>query len=265
MSSIARRGSSISLCLLSGCVSVPTSPPTVTSAKPVPVKGIAFCADGAGGFGWTTEALRSAAADERVPIHVELVDWSHGTSLMVPDNCHWSHTRRQAQRLADMVTIAHERYPALPVYLIGHSAGCAVCLEATRHLRPNSVERIVLLAAAVSPTYDLGPALTCSRKGIDSFTSRQDWVTLGIAMRVFGTTDRKWTGGAGRVGFRRPHDTSPEAALYKKLREHAWQPTDVVTGNAGGHYGSHMPGYLKANVLPLLNPEGSEVRLVARP
>ena len=259
MPSIARRGAWVSLFLLSGCVSVPKTPPAATSGKPasLPVKGVVFCADGAGGFGWTTEALAHTAAQERVPIHVELVDWSHGTGLMITDNCHWGNTRRQGQRLADMVRVAHERYPTLPVYLIGHSAGCAVCLEAARELPAGSVERVVLLAPSVAPTYDLRPALTCSRAGVDSFHSRQDWVTLGLSMRVFGTTDRKWTAAAGRVGFRRPHDGSPDARLYAKLREHVWQPGDAATGHAGGHYGNYTPGYLKAKVLPLLNPEAA--------
>jgi pimeloyl-ACP methyl ester carboxylesterase len=258
MRSIVRWGACVcTLTLASGCVAVPKSPPAATAAKPglAGAKGIVFCADGAGGFGWTTEALAYVAAEERVPIHVELVDWSHGRGLMITDNCHWRNTRDQGRKLADMVRVAHERYPALPVYLVGHSAGCAVCLEAARDLPADSVERIVLLAPSVSPSYDLRPALTCSRKGVDSFMSKGDWVTLGIGMRLFGTTDRQWTAAAGRLGFRKPHEGSPYAAQYAKLREHVWQPSDSATGHRGGHYGNYVPGYLKAKVLPLLNPD----------
>ncbi len=252
----------LAMSLGSGCASVSKTPTSSAGVRPpdVPVKGIVFCADGAGGFGWTTEALAHTAAEMKIPIHVELVDWSHGRGLMITDNCHWRNTREQGANLADMVNVAHERYPQLPVYLIGHSAGCAVCLEATKHLPANSVERIVLLAPSVSPSYDLRPALACSRLGIDSFISHQDWVTLGVTMRIFGTTDRKWTAAAGKVGFRRPYDGSPDAELYRKLREHVWQPSEAATGHRGGHYGSYVPGYLKAKVLPLLNPEGSNPR-----
>jgi pimeloyl-ACP methyl ester carboxylesterase len=246
--------------LTTGCLAVPTSSTSTHAARPrvASAKGIVFCADGAGGFGWTTEALAHTAAEDRIPIHVELVDWSHGRGMMITDNCHWRHTQEQGRRLANMIGVAHDRYPGLPVYLVGHSAGCAICLESTRGLPPNSVERIVLLAPSVSPTYDLRPALNASRLGIDSFMSKQDWVTLGFTMRVFGTTDRKWTAAAGRLGFRRPQEGSPDAALYAKLREHVWQPSDAATGHRGGHYGNYVPGYLKAKVLPLLNPEAPD-------
>lgn len=241
---------------LVGCASVAKTPPGTVAAKPTaPVKGVVFCADGAGGFGWTTEALAVTAAEERVPVHVELVDWSHGRGLMITDNCHWRNTREQGRKLADMVRVSHERYPKLVVYLVGHSAGTAVCLEAARDLPPNSVERIVLLAPSVSPNYDLRPALSCAKRGVDVFISHQDWVTLGLTMRVFGTTDRAWTAAAGKVGFRRPHDGSAGAALYDKLHEHVWRPSEMATGHKGGHYGSYVPGFLKAKVLPLVNPD----------
>ena len=35
------------------------------------------------------------------------------------------------------------------------------------------------------------------------------------------------------------------------------EPTDAATGHTGGHYGNYVPGYLKAKVLPLLNPEAA--------
>jgi pimeloyl-ACP methyl ester carboxylesterase len=258
MSAIVRWGLRLSALLLAtGCASMPASAPKTTTSRAAlrSARGIVFCADGAGGFGWTTEALAGTAAEERIPIHVEFVDWSHGWGRMIIDNCHWSHTQEQGRRLADMVKVAREEYPHLPIYLIGHSAGCAVALEAARYLPPDSVERIVLLAPSVSPTYDLRPALLCSRKGVDNFTSRYDWLTLGITMCVFGTTDRRWTVGAGRVGFCRPDPRSKDAALYAKLHEHEWEPSQTATGHRGGHYGSYVPGFLKAKVLPLLNPD----------
>lgn len=258
MRSILRIACWLSTVAAAGCVSVPQSPLASTGKKPVgPAKGIVFCADGAGGYGWTTEALAYTAAEEGVPVYVKLVDWSHGRGWMITDNCHWRNTAEQGKKLADKVAAARERYPGVPVYLVGHSAGCAVCLEAARHLNRNSVERIVLLAPSVSPSYDLRPALGCADKGVDVFISRQDWVTLGLTMRLFGTTDRRWTSAAGKVGFRRPYDGSAGAELYSKLHEHVWQPSDFDTGHHGGHYGSYVPGFLKAKVLPLIHPQMS--------
>jgi alpha-beta hydrolase superfamily lysophospholipase len=235
-------------------------PPGAVSAKPPPktIQGVVLCADGAGGFGWTTEALQYTAAEKQIPIHVEMVDWSHGWGRMITDNCHWSHTKRKGQELARLVQRIRTERPELEVFLIGHSAGCAVVLQSCKDLPANSVERIVLLAPSVSPGYDLRPALACSRLGVDAFISRRDWVTLGMTMRVFGTTDRRWTAGAGQVGFQLPDNTPETKQLYAKLREHVWEPTEADTGNRGGHYGSYVPGYLRSKILPLLTPTGAQ-------
>lgn len=236
-----------------GCASAPPRlpPPPPPSG---PVTGVAFCADGAGGFGYTTETLAHTAARVCPGLRVEHVAWSHGTGRMLADNCDWANTREQGRRLAEAVTAARRRYPTVPIYFVAHSAGCAVELEAAGRLPPNSIDRIVLLAPSVSTDYDLRPALAASRGGIDAFHSRSDWVTLGLAMRVFGTTDRRWTPASGLVGFRRPADPAGACLYDRRLREHFWGPEDESMGHRGGHYGSYEPEFLRARVLPLLCP-----------
>jgi pimeloyl-ACP methyl ester carboxylesterase len=254
----ARGAVLLCLCLAAGCASAPPRlPPTPPPSGPV--TGVVFCADGAGGFGYTTETLTQTVAQERLGLRVVYVPWSHGTGRMFADNGDWCNVRTQARQLASEVRSLRERDPALPIYLVGHSAGCAVLLEATTELPPASVERIVLLAPSVSPDYDLRPALAASRCGIDAFLSSADWVTLGLGMRLFGTTDRRWTAAAGKVGFRRPADPSA-ACLYARLREHFWEPSDACTGHRGGHYGSYEPAFLRSRVLPLLRTEARAPR-----
>jgi pimeloyl-ACP methyl ester carboxylesterase len=211
-----------------------------------------FCADGAGGYGGTTEALREALARQRSSLRVEMVDWSHGYGRVALDHLDQGNIEAEGRRLAGQVLAWRARCPGQPVYLIGHSAGCAVLLAAAQALPANSVERIVLLAPSVSAGYDLRPALASARGGVDAFVSWRDWVALGIATRLLGTTDRRWAASAGRVGFR-PVVTSPaDAALYGRLRQHSWDPCQAWTGNVGGHYGSYTPVFLDAYVLPLL-------------
>lgn len=246
----------VALVLAPGCVlmrgSAPAPPPARPSVDVSTLEGVVFCADGAGGYGYTTEALEYVLTEARAPLYVERVDWSHGRGRMTIDNCHWSNIREHATRLAARVGAVRTRYPHLRVYLVSHSAGSAVILEAARELPPGSVERIVVLAPSVSPSYDLRVPLVTSRQGIDAYTSQSDWFTLGLGMRVFGTTDRRWTAAAGKVGFRRPAPNTPEAALYARLREHPWDQEQAATGHKGGHYGSYAPGFLRAQVLPLL-------------
>jgi pimeloyl-ACP methyl ester carboxylesterase len=215
-----------------------------------------FCADGAGGYCGTSSALREAFACQRIPLLVEMVDWSQGLGI-APDHFNWQNVEVEGQRLARRVLAWRAAYPGQPVYLIGHSAGCAVVLFAAGCLPPDSVDRIVLFAPSVSADYDIRPALASARLGIDAFISRRDWVALGIGTRLFGTTDRRWSAAAGRVGFRPQGNCPGDAALYARLRQHPWHPCQAWTGNEGGHYGSYTPGFLNAYVLPLLPPAGA--------
>jgi hypothetical protein len=116
------------------------------------------------------------------------------------------------------------------------------------------LDRIILLAPAVSVKHDLRPALTCAARGIDVFYSRHDWACLGIGIFLAGTTDRCWTMAAGKAGFR-PHVINHEdETLYAKLRQYPWDSTLSWTGHKGGHYGSYQPTFLRLFVLPLLTP-----------
>jgi alpha-beta hydrolase superfamily lysophospholipase len=228
--------------------------PTVASPPLPPEKATAvvYSADGAGGFAETTEALRDGVRATGASLRVEMVDWSHGHLRMVADHLHISNLHQQARRLADSVREWHKRYPHLPVYFIGHSAGCMVVLEAAETLGPGYVERIVLLAPSVSADYDLRPALASARLGVDSFMSNRDWFVLGVGMTLFGTTDRHFAAAAGRVGFRRRGTTPADVALYStKLRQHRWDPSQAWTGHDGGHYGSFEDQYLRTYILPL--------------
>ena len=69
------------------------------------------------------------------------------------------------------MTAYRQAYPGRKVYLVGHSAGCAVVLAAAERLPTDSVDRLILLAPSVCVTYDLRPALRTVRCGIDVFYS----------------------------------------------------------------------------------------------
>ena len=242
------------LLLLTGCVTTRGERPVpVTLGAPrAPVGAVIFCADGAGGFRGTTEALRENLG-ERSVVRVELFDWSHGRGRMLSDHLHHRNIVEQGRRLACESQALKASRPDVPIYLIGHSAGCAVALIAAESTPPGVIDRVVLLAPSVSSKYDLRPAL--SRTRIDAFTSRADWIVLGLNMRVFGTTDRRWTTTAGRVGFEQVGEEPCDQALYARLCQHPWDPSQADTGHKGGHYGSFEDSkYLRAYVLPLMPP-----------
>src|SRR5262249_13754819 len=111
------------LCLAAGCAA---APPRLPPAPPPagPVTGVVFCADAAGGFGYPTETLPHTVAQERLGLRVVYAPWSHGTGRMFADNSDWCNVRTQARQVAAEVRSVRERDPALPIYFVGHSAGC---------------------------------------------------------------------------------------------------------------------------------------------
>jgi pimeloyl-ACP methyl ester carboxylesterase len=217
-------------------------------------RGVVLVADGAGGFEATSAALRQAIHDQGLPLAVERFEWSHGYGRFFADEVDSGHAREVGQRLAAKVIEERAAFPDRAIYLVGHSAGTGVVLAAAEALPPASVDRLVLLAPSVSAEYDLRPALRCAREGIDVFTSGRDWAYLGLGIALIGTADGCWQAAAGRVGFRPVLEGPGDTALYTKLRQHAWDPSVAWTGNRGGHYGCHEDSFLRAYVLPLLQP-----------
>ena len=137
--------------------------------------------------------------------------------------------------------------------LVAHSAGSAVALAATETMAPDAIDRLILLAPSVSTGYDVRPALTAAREGVDVFCSKKDWVALGFVVKVVGTTDKFWSGSAaGRLGFRPKGPSMLPAVEATKLRQHFWTADVAWTGHTGGHHGMHAPGFIHAYLFPLV-------------
>jgi hypothetical protein len=120
-------------------------------------------------------------------------------------------------------------------------------------LPPATLERIVLLSAAVSPNYDLCPALRAVRGEIVSFHSDLDRIWLGWGTSQFGTVDRVYGPGAGRTGFVRPPDLGPEGyEAYRRLVQVPWRPELLLEANAGGHHATVRPDFPCKYVAPWL-------------
>jgi pimeloyl-ACP methyl ester carboxylesterase len=217
---------------------------------------VVVVADGAGGFMAASTSLRQTVAADALPLCVETFDWTHGHWRILADQVDRNHAQEEGAELARRVRAIQQDSPGVPISLVSHSAGAAVVLAAAAALPPGSVDRIVLLAPAVSADHDLRPALACARRGVDAFYSRNDVLYLGLGMAIFGNADRERTATAGRVGFRPVYCGPEDAALYAKFRQYPWDLCLEWTGNHGGHYGPYQPGFLRAAVLPLLLPDG---------
>jgi hypothetical protein len=238
--------------LVSGCAGM--SRRIECYSPPVPPRGIVLVLDGAGGYTTASSAVATAAEQARLPLYVRSFDWSLGRLRPLADMRDQEHSRCQGEALAAEVSRYHVSYPGIPVYLVGFSAGSVVVLTAAERMPVDSLERIVLLAPAVSAGYDIRRALASARGGMDVFTSQRDRLWLGLGTGVVGTADGTRDPAAGRVGFQPPPLCPGETGLAGRLRQHPWDCAVAWTGNEGGHSGTLSQAYLKAYVLPLLSP-----------
>jgi hypothetical protein len=221
-------------------------------------QGLVLVADGVGGLNLCGIALRYVLAAERLPYAIVLFPWGHGLGRWHADLTDAVNRDAKAQLIAQTVRSYKTSNPSDPVFLVAKSGGSGVVVKALEQLDDQQVERVVLLAPALSPAYDLTAALRAVRREIVVFWSPLDLLVLGAGTRVFGTIDRVRTASAGLVGFRLPA-LEPldqiQSAQYGKLRQIRWRARMAATGYVGGHFGPDSPAFLRKYVVPLLRAE----------
>jgi pimeloyl-ACP methyl ester carboxylesterase len=177
--------------------------------------------------------------------------WRHGYGQMFKDLKDTEHLTKKAAELARVIRRLKDDNPERLVYVIAKSGGTGLALAAAQQLPENSLERFVLLSAAVSPQFDLRGALRATHRQIVSFHSSFDQLVLNWGTRQFGTIDRVYGPSAGLHGFREPAGMDDAGrALYSRLVQIPWQPRMLREFHSGGHSGTGLPSFLAAEVAP---------------
>jgi hypothetical protein len=215
--------------------------------------GLVLVADGVGGLDLCGTGLRYVMGAAKLPFVVRVVPWGHGLGRWHADLTNAINRDAKARVIAEEVRAFRADRPGAPVCLVGKSGGTGLVVKALEHLGEGSVDVVVLISPAVSPRYDLTPALKAVRREMVVFWSPLDVFVLGAGTRIFGTIDRIRTVSAGLVGFRVPRPgTDEQQAQYAKLRQVRWGPKMATTGYLGGHVGPDSPAFLRKYVVPLL-------------
>jgi len=223
--------------------------------RPPPKRGIVFVVGGVGGIGVLWEAAKWALPNSGIHHELRFFPWTHGHGKLLRDLQDTRHYLEKATELADQIRLVKADDPERPGYLIGKSGGAGLVLAAVEQLPPATVDRIILLSAAVSPRYDLRPALLAAKQEIVAFYSPLDQLVLNWGTSEFGTIDRSYGPSAGLKGFVIPTGLShSDQLLYRRLVQLPWNPRMILEGNTGGHSGSSMPGFIKKEVVPWLKP-----------
>jgi hypothetical protein len=180
----------------------------------------------------------------------EIYDWT-GPDVGLRALSNASRHQEQARIIAEMLTRQHRAEPQTPILLTGHSAGSGMAVWALEKLEDDvHIQTLVLIAPALSPTYDLSPALRRVSGRAYAITSVHDSV-LGTGTRMLGTVDRIRTDAAGRVGF-----TVPEAPAfpqeYDKLVPVPYEPRFLRLGHVGDHIGAMLSPFARHILAPLI-------------
>jgi hypothetical protein len=211
--------------------------------------------DGVGGLDLCGTALRYVLGAAKLPYTIQIVSWGHGFGRWFADLTDVANRDEKAHLVAESVRSYRSSRPLDPIYMVAKSGGSGVVAKALEELDDHQVERVVMLAPALSPSYDLSRALRAVRREIVVFWSPLDLIILGAGTHLFGTIDRIKTASAGMVGFRVPKDgqlDENKSQQYDKLRQIRWRPRMAATGYIGGHFGPDSPLFLRKYVVPLL-------------
>ena len=226
-------------------------------------RGLVMVIGGVGGLDWCGLALRRLLKNKRPPYAIQIVPWGLGFGRWHADLTNVANRDAKARLIAEAIRLYKASQPECPVFLVAKSGGSGIAVKALELLDEEAVERVVLLAPALSPGYDLTAALRAVRREIVVFWSPLDLIVLGAGTRLFGTIDRVKTVGAGLVGFRVPAANSADPARsreYDKLRQVRWHPRMAASGHFGGHMGPDSPFFLRKYVVPLLGIEETPPR-----
>jgi hypothetical protein len=232
-------------------------------ADPPRHQALTIVADGVGGFDVCGTGLQYIMGAAGLSHAVEVYPWGHGSGRWLADLTDVANRDAKARSIAEMVKNFKMARPEGLVFLVAKSGGAGVVICALERLEADAVERVVLLAPALSPKYDLSQALHAVHREIVVFWSPLDVFILGLGTLIFGTIDRVHTAGAGLVGFAQPGFAQPALrgslessnCAYSRVRQIRWRPAMITTGYLGGHFGTDSPLFLKKYVLPLLQPE----------
>lgn len=205
------------------------------------IQGYRFIWDGA------LNALREGGFNGEI----HFFDW--GRPLRALDNLtELDENHRKSADVARQIERFHRENPDATIDLIGYSAGAGMALWTAERLPPDiRIRRIVLIQPAVSPDFDLEPALRRVDETLTCFLSAGDSVILGWGTGTFGTVDRVNGPAAGKDGFNLAR-AARDPDLRARIVEVHWTPEMRAMGHWGNHNSMISPEWNRRFVAPLL-------------
>jgi pimeloyl-ACP methyl ester carboxylesterase len=229
--------------------------PAPVAAAPAPDRGRLLILPGVGNTRFHLAGFVAAAERQLPGFDVEVRTW--GVPFLTIHNLR-AHDRNvaTARGIAAEIAAWRREHPREPFYLVGYSGGGGMATLVTAALPDGvAIERLVLVAPAISPDYPLAAAvLPHVGEFVVNYWSERD-LQVGWGTRTFGTIDRKMTESAGATGF---------AAHDVRLLQYRWSAADERYGHFGNHLSYLGQRWQAAKLLPALEPATTAANLEAR-
>lgn len=218
--------------------------------------GLILVLPGIEGESYINHTIAYGLNDAGILDAIEIFDWTRGRIFLLDNLMNTARHGRQADRLAARVRQYQQTWPGRPVHIVAHSGGAGLAAFALERLdRERPITAAVFMAPALSPRYNLAPALRRTTRGIYNLYSRHDnHFYLGAGTMAFGTIDRRRTRAAGKVGFTMPEGLpAADADVYRtKLHQEAWRWEMLADGHAGGHLGWASRRFVRNWIAPIV-------------
>jgi len=225
-------------------------------------QGYVMVLPGIEGHSLWNRSIVSGLLDAGIPYGIEIYDWTWTRSFPLINLRYGGNHRSQSDRIAARITEYRRDHPSTPLYLIGHSGGGAMTLFSLPKLPEGvSVTGGILLGPAVSPVFDLQPAMARTTRGLWNFSSVFDLVFLAFGTTLFGTCDGHHQVSAGCLGFRKTEPAPAEPLLEPYYREIPYRLEMMRSLNLGGHFGYVNRYFVAQWLAPILR--GEEIPLHA--
>ena len=224
--------------------------------------GYTIVLPGIEGKSFLNVSIAQGLRDAGVQTGIEIVDWTTGIfPLFLYHLRGLKRNKAIATSIAKKIVDYQDRYPRRPVHLIGHSGGGAMALFTLEALpRERHVTSVILLAPAVSPRFDLRPALAKTEIGIWNFYSPLDAFFLGIATLLFGNVDGRHCVAAGACGFYYPRtDEDVGEPHVAPLHQQVFRAKMLRQFNFGGHFGCTNRVFVAESIAPLIRANRSRI------
>lgn len=218
---------------------------------------VLFIVDGVGGFQFAPALVRRALRQAGSSLCTILFDWQFGLTGEIWTDLMWLRRNRvMGAKFARKLLAFRRRHPDIRIHLLAASGGAGIAVFACEALRGRSlIENLVLACPALSPEYNLAPALRAVRRCY-AMVSEKDRFILGLGTTIFGTTDRRFCSAAGRVGFRlSPGASDADREWYRRLYHIRWTPDLRRDGHPGSHTSWASVRFVRRHLLPILKGE----------